>query len=196
MEKELKICIVGGIRAGKSTAADYLEKKYFTTPFALGDKLTDGFHIEYPHIPRNPKPRKGYQLYGQFKRYLHGADFWTDICFEDIERIRKVATNYNTTGSEAAFSPMITDARQPNEFDRCREEGYILIKVWAPLELRIKRATEAGDAFEVDDFFHETEQYIEDTVADYVIVNETSTEDMYAQIDEIIADIGRKSLCS
>lgn len=186
---EIRLVIAGCIRSGKSSLSAYAEKKYHMVPFAFGDKLKDDFHKEYPHVPRYPKPRKGYQLFGQLKRYVYGDDYWVDLCFKEIDRIRQAANYYNSTGSEIAFSPIITDARQPNEFERCRKEGYKIIKVVAPLELRMERARAAGDKFKEEDFYHETELYIANLEADYTIHNDEGLDKLYRAFDSIIEDI-------
>lgn len=186
---EVKITLAGELRSGKSTIAEYAEERYFMVPFAFGDKLKEGFHDEYPQVPREPKPRKGYQLYGQLKRYAHGENHWLNKCFDHIEYIRKIARNYNIRGSELEFMPIITDARQPNEFERCREEGYAIVKIVTSTDVRIKRAKENGDNFNLEDLNHETEQHIKDLEADYIIYNNGSKEELYAQFDKIIADI-------
>src|SRR5690606_29390588 len=124
-----RLCVTGELRSGKSTVGDYLERKYNATPFAFGDDLKKDFHRDYPQIPEYPKPRKGYQLYGQFMRYIHGEDYWMNRCFEKIDYVGELAYGYNAE----EYIPMITDARQPNEFAACREKGYIIIKVVTPL---------------------------------------------------------------
>lgn len=192
--KEIKIAIAGQFRSGKSTVADYLDSKYGMLQFAFADELKRDFHFTYGHIPRTPKPRKGYQLYGQLMRYLFGEDYWINKCFKKIEDVRLVATNYNITGREIKFSPVITDLRQENELERCRKEGYYIIKVLAPEEVRIQRAEEAGDAFSLEEMNHETETYIEDMYADYTIVNKGSLEQLYGAIDVVMGAIEMRML--
>lgn len=189
MKKEIKIGLAGNLRSGKDTVATYAEDKYGFVPFAFGTELKNSFHEEYPHVPENPKPRKGYQLYGQLMRYVHGEDHWVDITLKGINRVRRVAKNYNITGSETAFCPMITDVRQPNEFSRLEEEGYIIIKVVTPEEVRIARAEAAGDKFDLKDLQHETEQYIKDAPCDYVLINDGTFDELYAKFDVILEDI-------
>lgn len=193
MKKEIKIALCGEMRTGKDTVAEYLEEKYILSPFAFGDELKKDFHLQNPHIPRFPKPVKGYQLHGQYKRYTHGEDIWINLCFDQINKIKKVAQNYNITGSEAAFSPLITDLRQPNELERLREEGYIIIRVEAPLEVRIERMKAAGDEFDENNLNFETENHVKDFDVDHVIVNDGTLEELYYNIDALMLDfIGEK----
>ncbi len=192
--KEVKIAIAGEFRSGKSTVADYLDSKYGMLQFAFADELKRDFHFTYGHIPRTPKPRKGYQLYGQLMRYLFGEDYWVNKCFKKIDDVRLVATNYNITGREIKFSPVITDLRQENELERCRKEGYFIIKVIAPEEVRIKRAEEAGDAFSLEEMNHETETYVRDMYADYTIVNKGSLAQLYGAVDVVMGAIEMRML--
>lgn len=192
--KEIKIAIAGEFRSGKSTVADYLDSKYGMLQFAFADELKRDFHFTYGHVPRTPKPRKGYQLYGQLMRYLFGEDYWVNKCFKKIDDVRLVATNYNITGREIKFNPVITDLRQENELERCRKEGYFIIKVIAPEEVRIKRAEEAGDAFSLEEMNHETETYVKEMYADYTIVNKGSLEQLYGAVDVVMGAIEMRML--
>ncbi|AHJ87085.1 putative deoxynucleoside monophosphate kinase [Bacillus phage JBP901] len=192
--KEVKIAIAGEFRSGKSTVADYLDSTYGMLQFAFADELKKDFHKEYPDIPMVPKPRKGYQLYGQLMRYVHGEEYWINKCFNKIHDVRLLARNYNTTGLEMKFSPVITDLRQENELERCREAGYFIIKVIAPEEVRIKRAEEAGDAFSLEEMNHETETYVREMYADYTIVNKGSLAQLYGAVDVVMGAIKMRML--
>ncbi|ALO79461.1 dephospho-CoA kinase [Bacillus phage Hobo] len=192
--QEIKIAIAGEFRSGKSTVAEYLDEEYGMVQFAFADELKRDFHFTYNHIPRTPKPRKGYQLYGQLMRYLFGEDYWINKCFKKIEDVRLVATNYNITGSEAKFMPVITDLRQHNELERCREEGYHIIKIIAPEKVRTKRAVEAGDSFTHAEMNHETETYVRNMHADYTIVNKGTLEQLYDAVDVVMGAIAMKTV--
>lgn len=183
---ELRLVIAGELRSGKSTLANYAEEHYHMAPFAFGDELKSAFHYFYPHIPRDPKPRKGYQLFGQFMRYVYGEDYWLKQCFENIETSRKAAAGY---GFSHDFAPIITDARQPNEFEYCREQGYKIIKVVAPLEARKERALKEGDVFNEEDLQHETELYVKTLTPDYLIINDGTLQELCAQFDRVVENI-------
>lgn len=188
--RELRLAIAGELRSGKTTLSNYAESHYHMTPFALGDELKKGFHYHYPHIPRNPKPRKGYQLYGQLMRCVYGDDHWLNIMLEEIEGCRKAKKGYNFFSSaEATLAPLVTDARQQNEFEKLREEGYKIIKVIAPYNMRLDRARAEGDNFTEEEMNHETELYISQLEPDYTIFNEGTVEELYAQFDKVIENI-------
>ncbi len=185
----MKIALTGKVRSGKDTVKDYLIEKYGMVPFAFGDDLKKGFHEAYPHIPEHPKPVRGYQLYGQLMRYVHKDTHWIDNCFKKIDYIADVAKNYNITGSEIDFRPVITDVRQDNEVDRCKEEGFVLIRVNCPDEIRLERMNATGDNFTLADLQFETETAVDHFEVDYDIENGGTLEELYLQIEDVIQKI-------
>jgi dephospho-CoA kinase len=83
----------------------------------------------------------------------------------------------------------LTDVRQANEVAWCRENGFTLIRVTAPDEVRIARAIEAGDDFTVHDLAHETELAIDGFEVDYEVINDGTVDELKAQIDAILSQI-------
>lgn len=191
---DIAIAITGEMRTGKDTVKEYLEKAYGMVPFAFGDKLKDEFHETYPHIPRDPKPVRGYQLFGQLQRYVQGNNVWIDKCFTYIEFGQKVAKGYNSTNEQFNFRPVITDMRQPNEFERCRDIGFITVRIEAPLEARLERIKAAGDEFDPSNLNFETETHVREFKVDHIIKNYGSLEDLYKQVDYIMEKHGAKKV--
>jgi len=192
MKKEVKLALCGEARVGKDTVADYLEYGYHMVPFAFGDELKKDFHYKYPHIPRIPKPVSGYQLFGQLEREIHGADYWINRCFENIQYVARIARNYNwvnLSGEQTKFCPVITDLRQPNELARLREEGYIIIRVEAPLDVRMDRMEAEGDKVSERNLNFETETFVKDFDVDYTIVNDSTLEYLQMRVDDIMSYI-------
>jgi len=182
MDMALALC--GEMRTGKDTVASYLQKAYGFEPFAFGDNLKKGFHYTYPHIPRDPKPVKGYQLYGQLMRYVNGDTYWINQCFSDIDYAKQHHRVKNKH-----FRPIITDMRQPNEFERCSNLGFITIRVEAPLEARMERIKAAGDEFDPNNLSFETETHLRSFKVDYIVKNYGTLEDLYKQVDYIMHKI-------
>lgn len=178
---EIKIGLCGKMRTGKDTVANYLAKEYGFRPFAFGDRLKDNFHLKYPHIPKDPKPVRGYQLYGQLERYVVDEDVWIDYCLLDIQRASRMGKVFGKP-----IRPLITDMRQANEFNRLQGLGYVTIRVEAPLEQRIERIKSSGDDFDPNNLNFETETDLDMFNVDYVISNDGSLEQLYDSVDEIM----------
>ncbi|WP_433943634.1 adenylate kinase [Paenibacillus sp. SN-8-1] len=184
------IGLIGKLRAGKDVVAAYLASNYGYTRFAFGDPLKDDFHRRYPEIPREPKPRAGYQFHGQFMREHRGENVWIDACLEAITEAESYhVADYYMYGPDAAFRAVITDVRQPNEYGRLNAEGYVLIRVQAQDGIRIQRAIESGDTFNYTDLMHGTETALDGYAADFTVTNDGSLDELYAQIDGIIATL-------
>lgn len=174
------IALTGAIRSGKDTVAARIVERYGYTRFAFGDGLKVDFHRRYPEIPRDPKPRKGYQSHGQLMREMVDEDIWVRKCFAEIKRV---------SYAHIPFCAVITDLRQPNEYNRCRAEGFVIIRVSCPDALRLERANAAGDAYTLADIAHETESYVDTFVVDYELRNDGTLAELYTQIDAIMTEI-------
>ncbi|MFB5588490.1 hypothetical protein ACE41I_17510 [Bacillus cereus] len=89
---------------------------------------------------------------------------------------------------------LVNGVRQPNEYQRLRDEGFIIIRVNASDDLRIGRARNAGDVFTEADLGHETESHIDTFEVDYEINNDWNLVQLYDQFDMIMRDIGMKAV--
>lgn len=180
------IGILGRLRSGKNAVSDYLTSKYGYTAFAFGDELKAEFHRTYPDIPRDPKPRAGYQEYGQRIRRERGESIWINACLGAIDYQRRYAAY-----EQRPFRAVIGDVRQPNEYQALKSAGYLLIRVEAPDAVRIDRAIKSGDKFDYSDLVHGTETALDGFAADYTVDNGGTLDELYAQIDEIMAYLNR-----
>lgn len=184
----MKIALTGRLRSGKSTVAQYLCAIHDYMPFAFGNPLKDAFHRAFPNVPRNPKPRAMYQRFGTWAREAMGEDVWIDATMADVEAYVKRHGCEKCGESQAKV--LIEDCRQENELQRLKAEGFVIIRINAPEELRIKRALDAGDVFVAEDLRHSTELDVEGFDCDFEVNNEGNTLELYAQIDAILAEIG------
>lgn len=181
----MNIALTGKFRAGKDAVAKYLVEKYGYTRFAFGDELKKDFHRRYPEIPKDPKPRVGCQMHGQMMRRLLGENIWVDKCFLSISLTNNERMS-NFGGASNALPVVISDLRQPNEYERCREEGFFIVRVSCPDELRIERALAAGDEFKEEDLQHETELHIDTFDVDFEIDNSGTLDELHTQIDRMM----------
>lgn len=160
--------------------------------FDFSAVLKDEFHRLFPHIPRDPKPRAYYQKFGQWLREID-PDIWVKItmgnvhkyCFED---------SLNNVNHKPKV--LVNGVRQPNEYQRLKDEGFTLIRVSASDDLRIDRAKAEGDVFTEADLEHETENHIDTFEVDYEINNNGELIQLYGQFDEVMKDIGVQTVSS
>lgn len=174
--KLIKVVLSGKMRSGKDTVADYLIKEFGFKRFAFGDELKRYYHELFGNT--EGKPREGYQKFGQLMRQFK-PDVWVDKCFDNI-------INYPLDDI------VITDLRQPNEYERCKKEGYIIIKVECDDEIRLNRMNEKGDKFTLSDLNHETESYIDSFEHDFLIENNLNVEHLHNQVDQIMSKLNIK----
>lgn len=185
------VAITGKLRSGKNAVADYLTEKYGYTQFAFGDELKRYAH-ELFNVDASAKPRELYQWFGQTMR-SRDPDIWVRKCFDYIEHRRGVMDAYFdapwNAHARTQLRAVITDLRQPNEYERCLSEGYVIIRVSAPDDVRLARARDAGDNFDESTLNHETESHTDGFDVDYEIINDRSLAELYAQIDEVMTSL-------
>jgi dephospho-CoA kinase len=179
-----KIALTGKLRAGKDVCSNHLYIKYGFNRVAFGDALKRHAHEVFPWIPQSSKPRALFQAFGQLMREID-ADVWV----KHAERSVQGAIDFRVNTGAERVGIVLTDVRQANEVAWCRANGFTLIRVTAPDEVRIARAIEAGDDFTVHDLAHETELAIDGFAVDYEIVNDGSVDDLKAKIDAILEAI-------
>lgn len=168
-----RLAICGQLRAGKDEVANYLEDQYGFYRVAFGDKLKEAFHAIYTDVPKEPKPRRGYQVFGQACREFDPY-VW-------IKHALNRALEINE-----AYPVVITDLRQPNEYIALMAAGFRFIKVVASESVRLERCQAAGDVMTLADLQHDTEQHVERMKEDYLIINEYSLDKLHEEIDAII----------
>jgi dephospho-CoA kinase len=178
----MKIALIGKIRAGKDLVGNYLIVRFGMYRFAFGDPVNEVAKKLFPEAFENrAKPRKVLQLVGQRMREID-PDIWLNATLSVIETTKDIHHHH----------VYISDVRQPNEVERLRNEGYILIRINATDETRINRMLSAGDAFTLREVTHETEKDIDSYEVDYEIDNNGSSLQTYIQVEDIIRKIGGK----
>lgn len=184
MSEPIKIAVTGKLRSGKDTVAYHLTDKHgFGLPISFGWQLKRIYHELFPWIPADIKQREGYQKFGQLIREHFDEDVWIKHAAKSVE----IALD-----SRSTKGVVIKDLRQPNEYEWARKNGFIVVRVTASDELRIKRAKLAGDEFGEANLTHETEQHVDSFDVDYELTNDGDYEDLYAQVDAMMDEIKRK----
>jgi dephospho-CoA kinase len=168
------ISVYGKMRSGKDTVADLLRGYRLYKNIAYGDELKRLYHEIFGYSG-DTKDRDGYQWFGQAMR-ARKPDVWVEL----LERQIKLIESRPNDGI------VITDMRQPNEYEHLSERGFLMIKVHTPDEIRIERARARGEEVTEEQLKHETEQYIDDYEYDYVIVNDGTLGDLHRQLRVIM----------
>jgi dephospho-CoA kinase len=181
---EIGIALTGKMRSGKDTIGKYLVDYYDFKRFAFGDELKRLAHDLFGDPVPGTKPRELYQLFGQAMRTFDN-DVWVRKMFDQI-------TFWQLAQEYAYRRIVVCDLRQPNEYKRCKAQGYVIIRVNCDDMLRRQRIISAGDVFNDEDFRHETESYIDSFDVDYEIFNDGHQIDLYEQVDSILRDIERR----
>lgn len=183
--KPLKIGVLGGIRAGKDTVSKLLARELSKVNnskseyFAFSKGIHDVLYLTMPEIYSKGKPREVLQHVGQSLRQVN-PDIWVNYLFRHHEYITAEVLKHNI---------IITDVRQPNEVQRLKERGFLIVKVTASKEVRLQRALKAGDNFTVEDFEHETEISMEKCPYDYLINNSCSLYELEQRVAELVKEI-------
>lgn len=179
----VKIGIAGGLRAGKDTVAEMLQKLISThytndSTMILGfsDGITGLLEDYVPDVFNGGKPRKAYQVVGQTMRQFD-KDVWVKKLLETIEVNEMVFPNTHY---------IIRDIRQPNEAETLRKLGFTIIKVVADRDERIERASDNNDNFTLEDLQHETELAVDEIVPDIVVENSGTLDELKDILEDIL----------
>jgi dephospho-CoA kinase len=177
----VKIALTGKMRSGKDTVANHLYIKHSFNEVAFGDALKKNAHATFPWVSEFSKPRALYQQFGQLMRQIE-----PDVWIKHAEQAVKGAIDFRVNTGAEQVGVVITDLRQPNEYEWARNNGYTVIRVTAPDEDRIWRAKLSGDDFTEADLEHETESHIDGFTVDAEIINNGTIDDLKRKVDEIM----------
>lgn len=185
MIRGIGIGLIGAARSGKDTVAERLVERYGFQRFAFGDELKRYAHELFGES--NGKPRELYQWFGQTMRE-RDPQVWVRKLFDKI-RMAERARQERPDLFDGELRVVVTDVRQPNEYVRLQSEGFYLIRVKCPLDIRLERMLLAGDQFSLDDLTHETEMHVDIFAVDFEIDNSGKKTDTYEQLDVIMREI-------
>lgn len=171
------IGLLGPAGSGKSTAAQYLERKLGAKRYALADPLKKivrrAFDLSFPQLygsqkeketidPRyNLSPRQLMQMIGEAQRSVFGEDVWVDHILDRI------------MDEDQPNFAVVEDVRYVNEASRLRENGAIILKLNRP-----DRPTST-------DASHSSENQWDLAPFDCIVNNDKDTLKLYTQLDEV-----------
>lgn len=178
MSDVIKIALVGKMRSGKDAIGTLLATRHGFTTFAFGTALKASAHDIFPDVPRNPKPRALYQFMNVMR------DYDPQVWIKHVERSVEYALERKSTQGI-----VITDARQANEIDWARANGFKIVRVTAPDDVRIARAQAVGDVFDYEALTHSTETEVDGFDADYTLENDGDYAELVRKVDALMAEI-------
>lgn len=176
---KMKIAIVGKMRSGKDTVGSLIENYGDFHKMALADGITGIIKDYFPEAMKDGKPRKHYQHIGSALRELD-KDVWVNYLHRRIHEIRDLDFMLGREETDI----MITDCRFVNEADYLRKQGFILIKVVATDEIRLKRLQKSDEQTTLEQMNHKTEAQIDLITPDYYIYNNGTLEELDKKVDE------------
>lgn len=168
---QLRIAITGKMRAGKDTfteeLAERLEKlDYEVHIIPFGEALKEYAHQLFPsEYDEHYKPRELYQWFGQTLRQRN-PNIWIEHVAQAIN-VKNAKTFLYSRTDKQKVAHIITDLRQPNEYQFCLNNDFIIVKVECDDEERLRRMNNLGDKYTLEDLNHETEQYIDGFSEDF-----------------------------
>lgn len=177
----MKIAVVGKMRSGKDTLAEYFLENDYAVKLAFGDEIKRVANFYFPEIVRQGKPRKLYQMIGQTFREFN-PNIWIKFLDTKLGRLKDFGLDHRV---------VVSDVRQMNEYEYLKSQGFTVIKVWANDEIRRERIIKSGDVVNEEDFNHETETITDTIPCDYCVVNNGTLEEFMENIKIIHADIER-----
>ncbi|EMT54741.1 adenylate kinase [Brevibacillus borstelensis AK1] len=194
----VKIALCGKMRSGKDSVAAHLTQQYGFVRFAFGDGIRKVCRELFPdRFAGDRKPRALLQGVGQAMRAFD-PDVWVNDCFRRIADKERMDNAYYempwNAHARLPFRPVITDLRQPSEYERLRAEGFVIVRVTCDEAIRRQRIIDAGDAFDERDLTHETELHADGFAVDFDIENNGTLAELHAKVDAVMADLSRKQL--
>lgn len=182
-----KIGICGGLRSGKDSVGKLLVNKYGFRRFAFGDSIYELCLEYFPERMEAGKDRPLLQGVGQDLR-KYDPDIWVRKTFNKIKQALDFAAFSAAINADEEWpNIVVTDLRQPNEYEALRAAGYTIIRVNASLEARQRRAEAAGDVFSPEDMQHDTESHYASFDVDYELQNDGDLDQLAEQVDYMIS---------
>ncbi|AJC95837.1 MULTISPECIES: AAA family ATPase [Staphylococcus] len=194
---QINIALTGKMRSGKDTVA----KKIFelfdahdvaVKHYAFGDALKTYARKLYPdEFNEGNKPRELFQWLGQTLRERN-PNIWINHLAEEINKFNGY---YGTVYYGGHLINIITDLRQPNEYEFCKDNDFYIIRVDCDDVVRLKRMKTLNDNFSDKDLNHETEKHIDSFKEDYIVTTtHINEEELSERIESIINHIKNKQL--
>jgi dephospho-CoA kinase len=169
------IALIGKAGAGKTTAAEYLVDKCGYTRVSFAQPLKD---IAVQIWGRDAATdRAKLQGLGCAVRDIE-SDAWCNMAVRRIHELRRLGNG--------ATRFVVDDCRFPNEYWALKELGFVVVRVWAPRNVRVVRLRGNGKLQDESQLEHVSETALDDFAEDYDIANEFEPGAFTRQIREIV----------
>jgi dephospho-CoA kinase len=177
--KGLQIALTGEMRSGKDTVGKYLVEHYGFKRFAFGDGIVKTCKKLFPEAFRHGKPRKLLQDFGQFC-VAQDKNVWVNFLFKEMlwNDIDPLEDNV-----------VITDLRQPHEYEKLLETGFTIVRVNCKPALRKQRIIDSGEHYDPETFNHSTEKYVRTFEVDWELSNNGTHDELLSQVDNLITNL-------
>lgn len=178
--EKVKILLYGKIRSGKSLASKFISvylsefKKESCEVLEFSLPVQECVNILYPESI-GFKDRKKLIKVGQHMRKID-EDIWVNIIKNRIEKSK-------------SDNILVVGARQRNEFKMLKKQGFIFVKISAPLNERKSRSLIVGDVNGEDLMFNPTEFEMDEVEPDVHIRNDESIEILEKKIYKMLKDL-------
>jgi dephospho-CoA kinase len=178
--KGVQIALTGEMRSGKDTVGKFLIEEHGFKKFAFGDGIKKTCQRLFPQEFENGnKPRKLLQDFGQFC-VARDKNVWVNYLFKEMlwHGIDPIEDNV-----------VITDLRQPHEYEKLVESGFTIVRVSTKPHIRRERMALKGEYVSDEEFNHETEKHVRDFEVDFDLDNNGTQDQLIDQAKAMLSNI-------
>ena len=178
-----RIAFFGPMCSGKTYAAEHLYKRDGRKLFSFATPIKRTASTLYRVTGKTNEDRKVLQSLGDLLKTLD-RDVFTKYLLHDINLY------YEEFYEDEIPKPiLVDDLRFPYEADFLKENGFILVYVATPEEVRFKRIQEKYPDTQPERFDHVSEQEWKNIAQDYIIYGDEDIEKEAVMLREFIEDI-------
>jgi len=169
----MNIAILGKAGSGKTAVADYICKRYGYERHSIADQVKV---IARDLFKMRGKDRLLLQLIGKKMREIK-PNVWLDYTIQKVKGKDRI---------------VIDDVRFPNEYEGLKAHGFVMVNVVADRQTCIDRLVRRDGEAAVDRLDDESETALDDVSVANVIPNNSTLDEMYLQVDKLMAELSKK----